>query len=300
MQRRAFADAGMYRTSRHAESSSDEDNSDDEDSFLWNRKKMRYKGSATSDGNGVFINPLLQKKQRETSESEVSDSCQSPVKSGLPAQNVKTSDAMGASTGGAKPKRKRNNVWGSVMTEQTLSHTMGGFDVNIPLQEKAEFVEDRNVENYDFTLKSQDERPDPVAFDDQDMSEKGADNEEPPQDICDKETFGKEDEQKREERMKRKRKIKDRLGDRPGDQEENRLSVKERLGKRSIKDRLGEKIPVIVEKPEGYIDVTEEDSDAKVVNALVENLKEPKVKLMGEFNFVILQPKEIWVSFCNE
>ena len=185
----------------------------------------------------------------------------------------------------SKVKRKANNIWGSVVTEQTLTHTMGGFDVNLPLNEKVNYeVEDRNVENYDFTLKEKDTRPDPVEYE-ENMGEGGSDNEEPVQDICDKEIFGKEDSKKQEERMKRKRKIKDRLGYRPNDLEndEERISVKEKTGKKNIKDRLGEKIPVIIEKAEGYMDVTEEDGDEKVVNALVENLKEPKVKLMGKY-----------------
>ncbi len=176
---------------------------------------------------------------------------------------------------------------------------MGGFDVNIPLEEKAECpVEDRNVENYDFTLKVQDNRPDPATYSDDNMADKQSDQEEAAQDICDKETFGKEDVKVKEERMKRKRKI----GKPQSDNEwKERISAKERLGKRTLKERLGEKIPVILEKPEGYIDVTEEDTVEKVVCALVENLKEPKVKLMGtsklfQANLFSTWAKSIWAK----
>ena len=284
-----LANVGMYRTvAHHANSSSEDDYSDEEDSFLWKRKKMRYQAAmATNGGEQPFINPLLQRKnERQTSESDVSDTCQSPVKGNLPRMfGVETGTFDEPNAAVSNIKRKTNNIWGSVMTEQTLTHTMGGFDVNLPLNEKVNYeVEDRNVENYDFTLKEKDTRPDPVEYE-ENMGDAGSDNEEAVQDICDKEIFGKEDSKKQEERMKRKRKIKDRLGSRPNDLEndEERISVTERLGKKNVKDRLGEKIPVIIEKPEGYMDVTEEDSDEKVVNALVENLKEPKVKLMGKY-----------------
>ena len=285
VQKTNMTSVNMYRTTtRHVDSSSEEDYSDEEDSFLWKRKKLRYQAAAASKDQ-PFINPLLQRKnkERQTSESDVSDTCLSPVKNNPP----RTFDAemhrpFGPQTATTKPKRKTNNIWGSVMAEQTLAHTMGGFDVNLPMKEKVEYaVEDRNVENYDFTQKEKDTRPNPVEYE-EDMGDKESENEEAAQDIGEKETFGKEDDKKVDERMKRKRKIKDRLGPRPNDNQ-NRVSAKDRLGKRNIKDRLGDKIPVIVEKPEGYLDVTEEDSVEKVVNALVENLNEPKVELMGKF-----------------
>ena len=78
-----LANVGMYRTvAHHAGSSSEDDYSDEEDSFLWKRKKMRYQAAmATNGGEQPFINPLLQrKKERQTSESDASDTCQSPVK----------------------------------------------------------------------------------------------------------------------------------------------------------------------------------------------------------------------------
>ena len=281
VQRSSMPSVAAYRTAaRSVDTSSEEDDSDEEDSFLWNRKKIRYKAAVASGSDQPFRNPLRSNKMdRQTSESEASDTCMSPVKNHPPSFVEACKAPARHVPFGAKPKRRVNNVWGSVMTEQTLTSTMGGFDVNIPLEEKAECpVEDRNVENYDFTLKVQDNRPDPATYSDDNMADKQSDQEEAAQDICDKETFGKEDVKVKEERMKRKRKI----GKPQSDNEwKERISAKERLGKRTLKERLGEKIPVILEKPEGYIDVTEEDTVEKVVCALVENLKEPKVKLMG-------------------
>ena len=283
-----MASVNTYRgVARHVDSSSEDDYSDEEDSFLWKRKKLRYQASKEDK---PFINPLLQrKKERQTSESDVSDTCLSPVKNNPPRTlDTEINRPTWLQTAVAKPKRKTNNIWGSVITEQTLTHTMGGFDVNLPVTDKVDYpVEDRSVENYDFTQKEKDTRPDPIEYE-EDMGDKKSENEESIQDICDKETFGKGEDKKQNERMKRKRKIKDRLGPWPNNLEndQNRISLKDRLGKGNVKDRLGEKIPVIVEKHEGYIDVTEEDSVEKVVNALVENLSEPKVKLMCTFTYL--------------
>ncbi len=252
---------------------------------------MRYKGSPTPDVQ-PFINPILEQRARQKSESETSDSCQSPIKQAPPPSFPAPPPAAGA-----KPKRKMNNIWGSVMVEQTLSKAVGGVGVDIPLKEKAELeqVEDRGEENYDFTLSKHDTRPDPVNYE-EDMGDKDSDQDDKTQDITEKETFGK-DETKIQERLKRKRKIKDRLGQRPEEtnmeDSEDRVSVRDRLGRGDVKDRLGkggdvkdrlgEKIPIIVEKAEGYVDVTEEDSVEKIVNALVNNLNEPKVKLMCKY-----------------
>ena len=51
-------------------------------------------------------------------------------------------------------------------------------------------MEDRNVENYDFTQKEKDTQPNPVEYE-EDMGDKESENEEAAQDIGEKETFGK-------------------------------------------------------------------------------------------------------------
>jgi len=45
---------------------------------------------------------------------------------------------------GAKRARTKNNIWGSVLTEQTLSKEIGSWGVN------RSFESDRDVESYDY------------------------------------------------------------------------------------------------------------------------------------------------------
>lgn len=96
-------------------------------------------------------------------------------------------------------KKRRNNIWGSVLTEQTLSQDIKQFGVK-----KDTFSDGyRGVESYDFTAAKDDDRPDLGQEEIPDAKE---------------EIFGEvvdlEKEVKKHESRKRKKNAKERLGKR--------------------------------------------------------------------------------------
>lgn len=113
----------LYRSDRaHAHSSSDDSSDGEEDTPLWRQKQEKY----------------FRKKKSSTEAM-----CASPSKTD-PA------------TVPAPAKKKSNNIWGSVLTEQDLTQTMVR-SAAVDKPEELSFNE-RNVESYDFTKKYNDRR----------------------------------------------------------------------------------------------------------------------------------------------
>ncbi|GFS19204.1 phosphorylated adapter RNA export protein-like [Elysia marginata] len=114
-----------------------------------------------------------------------------------------------------EPGRKRkNNIWSSVISEQVLSHDVKSFGMENPSIR----MDERDVESYDFTKAKEDERPD-IEFD---LNE----------DASKDDIFGGvvdlEKEVKRHENRKRKRNAKERIGKRSYDKHKLRnLGVSE-------------------------------------------------------------------------
>ena len=134
--------SNAYRHSNTLNNQSDEDDDSsagsDEDTDLWKLKKSKYFANRTSD-----------------KDFEISDVIKSPVRpnrNGSAQSN--TSSAWNINFG--EKRKKQNNVWGSVLTEQSLSQTMGAIGV-----ERKEHVTNsyRNVEAYDYLKAHEDDRP---------------------------------------------------------------------------------------------------------------------------------------------
>lgn len=128
--------AVSYRSSKpHPEDSEDSDSSSysDEDTPLWRCKKAKYFSSSRHDEKSMV--------------TELPEEIKSPIrKNDRPAsRNVNPQTA----------KRKINNIWGSVLTEQSLTQDLKDVGVKTLTCDDS-----RNVEKYDFTLKYNDTRPD--------------------------------------------------------------------------------------------------------------------------------------------
>ena len=93
----------------------------------------------------------------DKSDVQISDVIKSPVR---PIRNGSTEkDAAAARSidfGVTEKRKKQNNIWGSVLTEQTLSQTMG----TIGVDRKAHVINSyRDVEAYDYLKAFDDDRP---------------------------------------------------------------------------------------------------------------------------------------------
>lgn len=117
---------GSYRNARPVVycSSDDSNLSSDEDSVLWQRKRAKY--SASQKNSSMDICPTINPVRSLSSSSFHIDK--------------------------SKPSRKTNNIWGSVLTEQTLTQDLISVGVNT-------FEKQRNVESYDYTKAREDFRP---------------------------------------------------------------------------------------------------------------------------------------------
>ena len=150
---------------------------------------------------------------------------------------------------GFDKQTKRNNIWGSVLEEQGLTQEMKSFDVENSIGKQ---LSDRNVESYDFTKAANDTRPYPDSDDDNMEGDPDADN-----------PFGGEvvdlepDEGTSDIKPRKRKHVKSRLGERTFDRKKSR-------------DHIG---------------VTKDDSTEKIVAALVEQLRESKVRLLSMYLF---------------
>lgn len=134
-----------YRQQKRTSHDSDEDDnsavSSDEDTDLWKLKKSKYFSNRTDNKN-----------------LEISSVIKSPVRPKTSGSTGSTDSSFARNIdfqGKEKPK-KVNNVWGSVLTEQSLTQTMG----SIGVERKAHLINNyRDVEAYDFLKAREDDRP---------------------------------------------------------------------------------------------------------------------------------------------
>ncbi|XP_071117803.1 phosphorylated adapter RNA export protein-like [Haliotis cracherodii] len=266
------ADSFGHRSSaRNSNSSDDSIDTSDEDSPLWNCKRTKYLNKLKMEGidasrsqSPQFLNPL---RDRHRS----SPVLQSP------------------------PKKKTNNIWGSVLQEQSLTQNMVSFGVDKEDSDDDLDTQDRSVESYNYKKAREDPRP-------------FAREEEDEMDRSDDELFGgvvdldPDEEAKNRERKKRKRKrpVKDRIGDRSNldrlgeklmreHRHKSKGSVKGRLGSNSGKYKSNYQGP----RPRPNVSVSEEDPVPVVVDAIVEVLDEPKIDLITRIVKRLGQKKSI-------
>ena len=282
--------------------SSDQDSDDDSAAFV--KRKCRAPAATT---HGRFTNPLLQSSHRGPTGINDSRTKKGSLK---PHQAYVDLDSMDTRTAPA-----RKNMWGSVLAEQDLAGEIVKFGV-----EKKDLSElsYRDVEAYeipkrphiDYDLSGpSDEEDDGAEKAEVDMEAKEEDTEDreakEQEGLFEIETFGMETKKELP-----KLSVKDRLGKTHDDSDSDDMSnryrfvkhvpenldfdkeleryklkrkrIEEKPKKKRAKDRLGKK-PHKPHIHKDYISVTETDSTETIVNALVTNLQEPKVRLMSKW-----------------
>ncbi|XP_050403248.2 phosphorylated adapter RNA export protein [Patella vulgata] len=133
------AQVNSYRSSSAYAAYSDEsDASSDEDSELWNRKRAKYLSSdRAKEFSSKHNGPNYSKTEHFI------HSPRKPTSGFLNNSNTTTSH------------KKKNNIWGAVIQEQTLTQGIIGFGVD----KDGDLQCDRNVESYDYTKSHLDSRP---------------------------------------------------------------------------------------------------------------------------------------------
>lgn len=134
--------AYRQRSTLMSNSDNDDDSSasSDEDTDLWKLKKSKYFSNKT-DNKDVQLSSVIKSPIRASTNGV--------------SQNGAVSGRNINFNSGEKRKRS-NNVWGSVLTEQSLTQTMGSIGV-----ERKDHVLNsyRNVEAYDYLQAHEDDRP---------------------------------------------------------------------------------------------------------------------------------------------
>ncbi|CAN8005365.1 unnamed protein product [Ixodes hexagonus] len=210
------------------QSSSSEDDSDDDDETSWKRQATDKAKSMLTDSAYDF------------------SGCPSAVQ---PQQSFNFG------------RKKVNNVWGAVLSEQLLSENMGQFSV---LPNK--WGRDRECESYDFTRKALDTRPDPDEPDDLFDDDDNAYIDDPV-DI--------QDQAPREHAKGTKRSIRDRLGERSSGRPSRSRSPKFGRGRRAARSKSGggkSGSPCTMEEDESVV--------VEVAAEIAERLQEPKKDLL--------------------
>ncbi|XP_033750435.1 LOW QUALITY PROTEIN: phosphorylated adapter RNA export protein-like [Pecten maximus] len=247
------------------DSEDDSSGTSDEDTDLWQCKKAKY-----------FSKPRVQSM-------DLAHEITSPPRGMKPPSMTQDEDPLES----PQKKRKVNNVWGTVITEQTITHS---FKTGANVDKNEDCLEERDVESYDYTKAYDDDRPCLV----EQRTIQSRESNDPFENVIDsiEELYDVETKKSDVESRKRKRSVKDRVGrkehqsmkDRIGEKE--RQSVKERLGKneeKNVKDRLGQIDPNISR----IEDVNERDPEEKVTKAILDMLDEPNTDLIGRIVSVI-------------
>ncbi|XP_022334363.1 phosphorylated adapter RNA export protein-like [Crassostrea virginica] len=128
--------AVSYRSTKPQQDDSEESDGSsysDEDTPLWRCKKAKYLSSNRNEEQSMV--------------TELPQEIKSPAR-----KNERRANPIWNSE---NAKRKINNVWGSVLTEQTLTQDLKDVGVKTTSCDNS-----RSVEKYDFTLKYDDTRPD--------------------------------------------------------------------------------------------------------------------------------------------
>lgn len=173
--------AVSYRSAKPQHDDSEDSNSSaysEEETPLWRCKKAKYFSSSRHDEKNMI--------------TELPEEIKSPVR--------RNERPAGGSGNPELAKRKINNIWGSVLTEQTLTQDLKGVGVKTMTCDDS-----RSVEKYDFTLKYDDTRPD--------LTEELSDNEshDPFSKIVDLPEIDSTTSRKRKRTHKTKRPVKERI-----------------------------------------------------------------------------------------
>jgi len=184
-------------------------------------------------------------------------------------------------------KKKKNNVWGSVVQEESIAESIGSFGVGRQLKDLGS---DRGAETYDFTLIAKERKEERRKQRMEEFNKKGEDLDNEMDSYWSKRGVEKEEEldnSSNDEEEKSK----------PDDammQEESGETTEKRGTKRSVKERLGAKkiqldrfhnetLPAPGE-PRQIVDIAEislvEGSDQDFGEEVAERLKEDKEEMM--------------------
>ncbi len=279
-----------------------------------NPETYQFSGTARSTGQH-FRDPALARipnnSSDEESESSEDEFGSSPVKKAFRGAGKPHASAKPLSEQHGKhflaaasefQKSKKTNVWGSVLTEQTLSHTVGSFS----MQKKDVKMNssDRGVEGYEYERALQDNRFAPLQSYDDILSENSESEKEEP-DLSKAETFGIADRSSGRKRSAGKKRTKETAMDSDNSMDEEEMvetekkenpqrkpdqqnrSAKQRLGKRShqrhnrkrksAKDRLGHALQVGMAEP--LRQISDLDEPDIIVKEVMHRLREPEDKL---------------------
>jgi len=256
---------------------SDSNDDEDDDDASWKRKKTKGPRSQNEDDHPQgFLNAWQQQKAKERQNSEarrvnsdkaVKNALQSPTRSprndvGIPGNTPSNSPKM---------KRKKNNVWGTVVQDQVLEQ---GMQQSVALFKNVDDDDDRGVESYDFEKAQEDTRafshPGEVDKNGDELFEVSRDSNDPFQKLLEAEGLGTcedkqngdedEDETTREKRHHRKRTRDDvRRGN------GHNIPARDRLGPREFDTTKT---------------CTEEDDEETVIDVIQNRLQEPKKHLI--------------------
>ncbi|KAK3579991.1 hypothetical protein CHS0354_025312 [Potamilus streckersoni] len=208
-------DSPAYRcsTPNASVSSSDSANTSDEDTSLWRQKKEKYFRYSNIETHKQVLMDLA------------------PELPSLEYRKEKDTNSA---------NRKFNNVWGSVLQEQTLTQNLSACGVEQP---NAHTLVERDVESYDYKKKYTDNRPRamPVVNDDSlGPFDKVSDLQEV--DIYPEQRHGKK--------------------------------------RKAVHNRLNDTVKKQFKSISNKIEITAEDSETDVINTIAGMLNEPKIELI--------------------
>ncbi|XP_045216919.2 phosphorylated adapter RNA export protein-like isoform X2 [Mercenaria mercenaria] len=240
-------DRPSYRSNRAGTQSSSE-NSDEgeEDTPLWRQKQEKY--FRKQKGSPMVLSSSLPEVRTDSVNSQ------------------------------AAQKKKSNNIWGSVLTEQDLTQTLSK---SAAVDKPDEILyNERNVESYDFTKKYQDKRR---GWDLDDSEAHSADNkteilesrmitESRP--VASRSIIGYEDTL---DKSKDSRDLRHNLR-RPNNRKRKADSGNDRQQRSGVHDRLG--VKKVTTTRLGEIDMSVDMEDSELIKKIAEFLHEPKVELI--------------------
>lgn len=241
-----YRNPSIYRDRKQAVmSSSNSDDDSDEEKFLWKQKRLKYAAA---------------KERNNSRDSKSSTTDHSNVVSSWPP----THKSSGFSGGDILKPKKKKDIWGSVLQEQTLSHGFIGFD----MEQKG--YNDRSVEAYSFKRAESDTRP-----------------------WYNLETEAKEVETKNGDLFNDPPDL-DKL-------EENFMGVNRRAVKRkhTVKERLGPR-QFNKHKSRSHYKVTASDPVNAVAEAVAGKLQEPKVDLILRVVQTMGRKKTLELAYITE
>ncbi|CAD5123300.1 DgyrCDS11657 [Dimorphilus gyrociliatus] len=183
-------------------------------------------------------------------------------------RNSEVNTSINADNEPKTKKKKTNNIWSSVIQEDTLTSTLNSIGVG-----KSEHKIERNVESYDYSSAFKDSRPltnvtsppeDPLSF----LYDHEADSSN--EDSDSKGTSSKEDEEEKKE---------------------HKNNDKGKSGKKAKKHK----------KPnDGYRKLKETHSKKTIVRSLARDLKEPKVALIWKVVQILGKKKALEIFYKTE